>query len=94
MIELNRLQLAAIKRAAKNVQPMRNKKARLMQRMEALQREIEGIDATIEAWENPVRAMTGGYSSEEILRENDTENNENDVNDIEVEDNVPMEVTE
>ena len=40
MIELNRLQLAAIKRAAKNVQPLRNKKARLMQRVEALQNEI------------------------------------------------------
>jgi len=93
MIELNRLQLAAIKRAAKNVQPLRNKKARLMQRVEALQNEIEGIDATIEAWEAPVRTMTGGYSSEEILREN-TPENENDVNDIEVEDNVPMEVTE
>ena len=94
MIELNRLQLAAIKRAAKNVQPLRNKKARLIQRVEALQNEIEGIDATIEAWEAPVRTMTGGYSSEEILRENGTENNANDVNDIEVEDNVPMEVTE
>lgn len=94
MIELNRLQLAAIKRAAKNVQPLRNKKARLMQRVEALQNEIEGIDATIEAWEAPVRTMTGGYSSEEILRENAPENNENDVNDIEIEDNVPMEVTE
>lgn len=93
MIELNRLQLAAIKRAAKNVQPMRNKKARLMQRMEALQREIEGIDATIEAWENPVRAMTGGYSSEEILRENDTENTENNVEEN-IEENVETEVTE
>ena len=87
MIELNRLQLAAIKRAAKNVQPMRNKKARLMQRMEALQREIEGIDATIEAWENPVRTMTGGYSSEEILRENTTENVEENVEEN-IEENV------
>lgn len=93
MIELNRLQLAAIKRAAKNVQPMRNKKARLTQRMEALQREIEGIDATIEAWENPVRAMTGGYSSEEILRENDTENTENNVEEN-IEENVETEVIE
>jgi uncharacterized protein YhaN len=93
MIELNRLQLAAIKRAAKNVQPMRNKKARLMQRMEALQREIEGIDATIEAWENPVRAMTGGYSSEEILRENGTENTENNVEEN-IEENVETEVIE
>lgn len=93
MIELNRLQLAAIKRAAKNVQPMRNKKARLMQRMEALQREIDGIDATIEAWENPVRAMTGGYSSEEILRENGTENTENNVEEN-IEENVETEVTE
>lgn len=93
MIELNRLQLAAIKRAAKNVQPMRNKKARLMQRMEALQREIEGIDATIEAWENPVRNMTGGYSSEEILRENTTENVEENVEEN-IEENVETEVTE
>lgn len=93
MIELNRLQLAAIKRAAKNVQPMRNKKARLMQRMEALQREIDGIDATIEAWENPVRAMTGGYSSEEILRENGTENTENNVEEN-IEENVETEVIE
>ena len=93
MIELNRLQLAAIKRAAKNVQPMRNKKARLMQRMEALQREIEGIDATIEAWENPVRTMTGGYSSEEILRENTTENVEENVEEN-IEENVETEVTE
>ena len=93
MIELNRLQLAAIKRAAKNVQPMRNKKARLMQRMEALQREIEGIDATIEAWENPVRTMTGGYSSEEILRENNTENAEENAEEN-IEENVETEVTE
>ena len=90
---LNRMQLAAIKRAAKNVQPLRSKKARLMQRVEALNKEIEGIDATIEAWENPVRAMTGGYSSEEILRENDTENTENNVEEN-IEDNVETEVIE
>jgi uncharacterized protein YhaN len=93
VINLNRMQLAAIKRAAKNVQPLRSKKARLMQRVEALNKEIEGIDATIEAWENPVRAMTGGYSSEEILRENDTENTENNVEEN-IEENVEIEVIE
>jgi uncharacterized protein YhaN len=93
VINLNRMQLAAIKRAAKNVQPLRSKKARLMQRVEALNKEIEGIDATIEAWENPVRAMTGGYSSEEILRENDTENTENNVEEN-IEENVETEVIE
>lgn len=93
VINLNRMQLAAIKRAAKNVQPLRSKKARLIQRVEALNKEIEGIDATIEAWENPVRAMTGGYSSEEILRENDTENTENNVEEN-IEENVETEVIE
>ena len=92
-IELNRMQLAAIKRAAKNVQPLRSKKARLMQKVDALNQEIEGIDATIEAWENPVRAMTGGYSSEEILRENNTENTENNVEEN-IGENVETEVTE
>lgn len=89
VVELNRMQLAAIKRAAKNVQPLRSKKARLMQKVEALNKEIEGIDATIEAWESPVRSMTGGYSSEEILRENTTENVEENI-----EENVETEVTE
>lgn len=62
--ELSTRQWATIKRTAQNVLP-------LIQRREKLQKcveELETINAQIEGMEYGTKALTGGYTSEEVVK--------------------------
>lgn len=67
MKELTRTQLAVVKRTAQNVKGLRTKLAKIKEKVEALTAEAISIDNTIEQFEAPIRTMTGGFSSEEVL---------------------------
>lgn len=67
MKELSRYELAAIKRIAQNVKTSRAKKAKLEKKIAELQSELDVVNATIDSFEAPVKTMTGGYTSEEVL---------------------------
>lgn len=67
MKELTRTQMAVVKRTAQNVKGLRTKLAKINEKVEALTAEAVAIDNTIEQFEAPVRTMTGGFSSEEVL---------------------------
>jgi phage shock protein A len=67
MKELTRTQMAVVKRTAQNVKGLRTKLAKINEKVEALTAEAIEIDNTIEQFEAPIRTMTGGFSSEEVL---------------------------
>lgn len=67
MKELTRTQMAVVKRTAQNVKGLRTKLAKINEKVDALTAEAISIDNTIEQFEAPIRTMTGGFSSEEVL---------------------------
>lgn len=67
MKELTRTQMAVVKRTAQNVKGLRTKLAKITEKVEALTAEALNISNTIEQFEAPIRTMTGGFSSEEVL---------------------------
>lgn len=67
MKKLNRFELAAVKRTAANVKTMRAKKAKLLAKIDTLNKELIQIEDSIEAWESPIRILTEGYTSEQVL---------------------------
>lgn len=77
MKELSRFEIAAIKRIAQNVKSSRVKKAKLEKKIAELQGELDIVNATIDSFEEPVKKMTGGYTSEEVL--NGTMNAETEI---------------
>lgn len=82
MKQLNRMEMAIVKRTAKNTQSLRTKRDKIAKLLSEKQQEFQTIVDTIEKFEAPIREMTGGYSSEEVLNNSfekvseDTENEE------------------
>lgn len=67
MKELTRTQLAVVKRTAQNVKGLRTKLAKINDKIESLTAEAMELNNTIEQFEAPIRTMTGGFTSEEVL---------------------------
>src|SRR5574344_15653 len=67
MKKLSRFEVAQIKRTAQNVKMMRSKSKRLTEKRDALNTELDMLNQSIEAFETPIRIITGGLSSEEYL---------------------------
>lgn len=64
---LSRNELATIKRTAKNVSGMRAKKAKLEDKINNLQAELNTVNEVIDSFELPIVKMTGGFTSEQVL---------------------------
>lgn len=60
-------QFASIKQTAKIVAPLTVKKAKLQEKINALKDEIEMTNSQIENWQNGVKLLTGGLSSEDLI---------------------------
>ena len=71
MKELSKFQMAAVKRTAQNVKSLRTKKAKLEEKQAVITKEIGELEDMIMAWEEPVIRMTGGFTSEQILNQED-----------------------
>lgn len=67
--ELSRFELAIVKRTAQNTKSLRTKRDKAAAKIAALTAELQEIEAVIEKFEAPVREITGGLSSEEVLAE-------------------------
>lgn len=65
-MELNRYELAAVKRTAQNVKMLRNKLEKVTEKYNQIASEKAGLEEEIENWETPIRKKYG-FSSEEIL---------------------------
>ena len=67
MKEFTRFELAIIKRTAQNTKSLRTKRDKLIEKIEKAQEELNVINESIEGFEAPIKTMTGGFSSEEVL---------------------------
>lgn len=65
--ELTRFEMAAIRRTAQNIKTMVDKRDKLTERIEKLSNELTDVVEMIDMWEAPVKKMTGGYTSEQVL---------------------------
>lgn len=64
---LNRFQMAAVKRTAQNTKKLVTKREKINAQMRELAAELVSINKQIDAWESPIKVMTGGWTSEECL---------------------------
>lgn len=67
MKELSKFEIAAIKRTAQNVNAMVTKKTKLKEKIDALQAEYDQIEEAQEQFETPIKKMTGGYGTEDLI---------------------------
>ena len=67
--ELSRFEIAIVKRTAQNTKVLRTKRDKAKAKIEALTVDLQEIEAVIEKFEAPVKEITGGLSSEEVLAE-------------------------
>lgn len=65
--ELSRFELAIVKRTAQNTKSLRTKRDKLVEKIEKAQEELGVINEVIEGFEAPIKTMTGGFTSEEVL---------------------------
>lgn len=65
--ELSRFELAIVKRTAQNTKSLRTKRDKLVEKIEKAQEELTTINEAIEGFEAPIKTMTGGFTSEEVL---------------------------
>ena len=65
--ELSRFELAIVKRTAQNTKSLRTKRDKLVEKIEKAQEELGVINEAIEGFEAPIKTMTGGFTSEEVL---------------------------
>lgn len=64
---LNRFQMAAVKRTAQNTKKLVSQREKVNARMRELAAELISINEQIDAWETPIKVMTGGYTSEQCI---------------------------
>lgn len=67
MKELSRFELAIVKRTAQNTKNLRTKRDKLVEKIEKAREELNVINEVIEGFEAPIKTMTGGFTSEEVL---------------------------
>lgn len=60
-------EIAQIKRTAQNVYPIVAKRDRILAKVKALYDDLSVLDAQIDAWEMGVKAMTGGYTTTQLV---------------------------
>lgn len=65
--ELSRFELAIVRRTAQNTKSLRTRRDKLVEKIEKAQEELGVINEAIEGFEAPIRTMTGGFTSEEVL---------------------------
>ena len=68
-MELTKFERAAVKRTAQNVKMLRNRLAKVQDRIDRITEEKTAIEQEIELWETPIRTKFG-YTSEQLLSGN------------------------
>lgn len=60
-------QIAQIKRTAQNVAKYTTQKERLLAKINQLKAELEMTQGMIDGWQGPIKLMTGGFTTEELI---------------------------
>ena len=67
MKKFNRFEITTIKRTAQNVNPYVVKKAKILAEMQKLDEELKSLNDIVEQYEAPIRTMTGGFTTEDLV---------------------------
>lgn len=67
MREFTRMEMASIKRTAANVKTFKSKVARIEVRIADLEQEKADLNETIDLYEAPIKFLSGGFTSTDIL---------------------------
>lgn len=67
MKKFTKWEISVIKTTAKNVSRFYAQQAKITEKINALKKEYEAVDKTIESFETPIRTMTGGYSTADLI---------------------------
>ena len=59
--------MAAVKRTAQNTKKLCSQRDKVNAKMRELAAELIEINNQIDAWESPIKVMTGGYTSEQVI---------------------------
>lgn len=66
--KFNKYELTTIKRTAQNVNPMVTRKNKVMEEIKTLQEEYNKLCTMQEQYEAPIKTMTGGYTTEDLVQ--------------------------
>lgn len=67
MRKFTKMEIAAIKRTAANVNKFVAQKERLAKKLEQINEEYKAIADSLEVWEAPIKKLTGGYTTEDLI---------------------------
>jgi prefoldin subunit 5 len=67
MKEFSKFQIATIKRTAQSVNPIVSKKNRLKAQIAEFQAEVDSLEIQQNAFEAPIKEITGGYTTEDLV---------------------------
>jgi hypothetical protein len=67
MRELTKTEITVVKNTAKSIQPFVVKREKLIAEQAKLQAEIEANEMQINAFEQAIKSMTGGYTTKELI---------------------------
>lgn len=67
MKELTRNEMAVVKRIAKSTKQLRDRREKIIDKMKQMESELDSINSQIDLFEQPIKNMTGGFTSEEVL---------------------------
>lgn len=65
--EFSKFEIATIKRTAQSVNPMVTRKNKITEQIEELQKEWDTLNAAQNQYEEAIRTMTGGYTTEDLV---------------------------
>ena len=68
MKKFTKIEIAVIKRTAQNVAQFTTKKEKLDAKIAELEAEKAALQPTIDAFQGPIKEMTGGYTTEDLVR--------------------------
>lgn len=68
MKQFKQFEITTIKRTAQNVAPLVAKRDKLFKKRDEIQAELDITIKSIAAFEEPIKVMTGGFSSEELTK--------------------------
>lgn len=67
IMKLTRFQMAAVKRTAQNTKKLVSTREKIQAKLNELAGQMVEINKQIDAWEEPIKVMTGGYTSEQMI---------------------------
>ena len=77
--EFSKFEIAAIKRTAQNVDKYVSNKNKLLAKKAKIEAELVVLQSMIEGWQEPIKNMTGGFTTEDLVVKNIDKSGDNPV---------------